>query len=181
MKHRGTFALSFLSSLFARAEPRQDLNPLYARLVEAGRDPAWYVEGRVPDTLDGRFDMIAAMVALALLRLEREGKERARAMARLTELFIDDMEGSIRQMGIGDLVVSKHLGRMVSALGGRLAAFRAAPAGEGFEAAVRRNIFHEEPPSGEAVRFVAERLERFERALAALPAERLVAGEVPAL
>ena len=72
----------------------------------------------------------------------------------LTEIFIDDMDGTLRQIGIGDYVVGKHVGRMMGALGGRLDA----PSGGArrpFEAAVRRNIFHESPPSDEAVAFVA--------------------------
>ncbi len=49
----------------------------------------------------------------------------------LTEIFIDDMDATLRQIGIGDYVVGKHVGRMMSALGGRLAAFRAARGGDG--------------------------------------------------
>ncbi len=97
----------------------------------------------MPDTLDGRFDMIAAVLALVLIRLEAEGEAGRGPSVLLTEIFIDDMDGTLRQIGIGDYVVGKHVGRMMSALGGRLAAFRAGP----IEGAVRRNIFHDSPPS----------------------------------
>ena len=79
----------------------------------------------MPDTLDGRFDMIAAILALVLLRLEAEGEAGRGPSVLLTEIFIDDMDGTLRQIGIGDYVVGKHVGRMMGALGGRLAAFRA--------------------------------------------------------
>lgn len=173
--------MSILKRIFGGKSEREAYRSLFERLVAIGRDPAWYREGGVPDTLDGRFDMIAAIVALFLLRLERDGEAGAEAAMLVTELFIDDMDGTVRQLGIGDLMVGKHVGRMMSALGGRLSAFRDASAsGEGFRAAVRRNLFHEDPPSDASVDFVAERLEAFERALAAQPLPRILAGEVPA-
>lgn len=171
--------LSFLSALLGEKADRSRYRPLYARVVEIGRDPAWYTQGGVPDTIDGRFDMIAAVLALVLLRLEREGKGAARASALLAELFIDDMEGSIRQIGIGDLMVGKHVGKMMGAVGGRIAAFRTAiESGSGFAVSVHRNVFHDAPPSDEAVAFVAARLERFHRALAARDADAVLSGEI---
>ncbi|HEV2748105.1 MAG TPA: ubiquinol-cytochrome C chaperone family protein [Allosphingosinicella sp.] len=154
------------------------LQPLYEAVVAAGRDPAWYRNGQVPDTIDGRFDMIAALLSLVLLRLEAEGADGRRAGVRLTEAFIADMDGSVRQLGAGDLVVGKHVGKMVGALGGRLAAFRDAAEGR-LEAPVTRNVFRGAPPSPEAAGFVAARLERFRDALASIPAEALLAGEIP--
>ena len=154
--------------------------PLYNAVVAAGRDPAWFREGQVPDTLDGRFDMIASVTALVLLRLEGEEGARTESVL-LSELFIDDMEGNVRQIGIGDLVVGKHVGRMMSALGGRLGAFRSALAGGGdLTAPVTRNIFHDAPPSPAAVDFVANRLGAFAQRLRETPVERVLAGEVPA-
>ena len=77
----------------------------------------------VPDTVDGRFDMIAAVLCTVLLRLEREPEGLA-TTAPLTERFVDDMDGQLRQIGIGDIVVGKHIGKMMSMLGGRLGAYR---------------------------------------------------------
>jgi cytochrome b pre-mRNA-processing protein 3 len=172
--------LGFLQRLFGDTRQREALVPLYRAAVARGRDPAWYREGRVPDTLDGRFDMIAAIVALVLVRIEAEGEAGRAPALLLTETFIDDMDGTLRQIGIGDHVVGKQVGKMMGALGGRLAAFRAGrDAGIGFAAAVTRNIFHEAPPSPEAAAFVADRLESFDRALGAQPIETLLAGELP--
>lgn len=172
--------MGFLQRLFGDTRQREALVPLYRAAVARGRDPAWYREGRVPDTLDGRFDMIAAIVALLLIRIEAEGEAGRAPALLLTETFIDDMDGTLRQIGIGDHVVGKHVGKMMGALGGRLAAFRAGrEAGTGFAAAVTRNIFHEAPPSPEAVDFVAGRLESLDRALTAQPIEALLAGDLP--
>ena len=82
--------------------------PLYHAVVAEGRQPHWYLQGGVPDTLDGRFDMIVAILAQALMRLEALGA--AQESVWLTELFIDDMDGQLRQEGIGDVVVGKHIG-----------------------------------------------------------------------
>ena len=133
---------------------------------------------RVPDTLDGRFDMIAALVALVLLRLETEGEAGRRPNVLLTEIFVDDMDSSLREIGIGDYVVGKHVGRMMGALGGRLSAFR--EAGGDFATVVRRNVFHESPPSEHAVRAVAERLERIAGELRQLSLADILAGRMRA-
>lgn len=170
--------VGFLQRLFGAKQQRSRLEPLYAAIVARARDPAWYLEGGVPDTIDGRFDMIAALLALVLIRMEREGDREAPTL--LAEIFIDDMEGSVRQIGIGDLMVGKHVGRMVGALGGRIAAFRAAAVtGESFEEAVRRNIFHEAPPSPEALASATARLRAFHEGLQRLPGTALMAGSLP--
>ena len=171
--------MAFLKRLLKRDDPRQALAPLYAAVVAAGRDSFWYREGKVPDTLDGRFDMIAAVTALVLLRLDAEGEPGRAPATWLAELFVDDMDASLRQIGVGDYVVGKHVGRMMSALGGRLAAFReAGHDGAAFAAAVRRNVFHEAPEAEDAVSRVAARLETLGMALAATPLAALLEGRL---
>ena len=157
--------MSFLQRLFPDKKQRAALAPLYAAIVAEGRDPFWYREGKVPDTIDGRFDMVAAVTALVLLRLEAEGEAGRGPSVLLTETFIDDMDATLRQIGIGDYVVGKHVGRMMAALGGRLAAFRDARESQSFAAAVRRNIFHESPPSEAALASVSARLDQLARGL----------------
>jgi cytochrome b pre-mRNA-processing protein 3 len=170
--------LSFFRHIFGDKKERAALAPLYRAIVARGRDPFWYREGGVPDTLDGRFDMVAAATALVLLRFEALGDEGRRPSVLLTEIFIDDMDSTLRQIGIGDYVVGKHVGRMMGALGGRLAAFRAA-ADRDFTEAVRRNVFHEAAPSDEAVALVAGRLRSLAESLDRTPLDALLAGELP--
>ena len=170
--------MSFLQRLFPDKKQRAALAPLYAAIVAEGRDPCWYRDGEVPDTIDGRFDMIAAITALVMLRLEAEGDAGRAPSVLLAEIFIDDMDATLRQIGIGDYVVGKHVGRMVSALGGRLAAFRDARRSGSLEAPVRRNIFHDEPSSEAALALVSTRLERLADGLAATPLDRLLAGSL---
>ena len=171
--------MSFFQRIFGEAKQREPLQPLYRAIVAKGREPAWYRDGQVPDTLDGRFDMIAAILSLALLRLETEGEATRPQSVLLTEIFIKDMDAELRQLGVGDYVVGKHVGRMMGALGGRLTALRAARATGSLDAAVARNIFHEAPPSEAALAFVASGLERFAGALDAMPIENVLAGRLP--
>ena len=84
--------MSLLRTIFGEARQRAPFEPLYRAVVERGRDPAWYREGKVPDTLDGRFDMVAAMLALILLRLEAQG-DAARGPRAAHRIFIDDRTG----------------------------------------------------------------------------------------
>ncbi len=171
---------SFWSRFSRRPRDRDRLLPLYQAVVARARDPFWYREGQVPDTVDGRFDMLAAVMAIVLIRLEAEPGEQAKHdSVMLTEVFIEDMDESLHQIGIGDYVVGKHVGRMMGALGGRLTAFRQASQERDFAAAVHRNIFHEAPPSEESVARVAAALARFDAALLAMPAAKITSGSLP--
>jgi cytochrome b pre-mRNA-processing protein 3 len=171
--------LSFVSSLWRGDRDRRALRPLYEAAVAAARDPLWYREG-VPDTIDGRFDMLSSVVALILIRLEDAGEAGRGPAVLVAETFIDDMDGTLRELGIGDVVVGKRVGKMMGALGGRAGAFRRALAGEeDLAAAVRRNVFRDAPPSEEAVAIVAARLRALHDALRGTELEQLLAGTLP--
>ena len=173
--------MSILKRLFGQQDDRAALVPLYRTVVEQARAPFWFRDGGVADSLDGRFDMIAAVLALALLRLEAEGDEGRASAALLTEVFIDDMDGQLRQLGIGDVVVGKHIGKMMSAVGGRLSAYRAALApGGDLEAALGRNLYRGAPPAPEILAGVADRLRRLHRDFAGTPVAVLLGGELAA-
>ena len=156
---------------------------LYAGVVARGRAPHWYLDGRVPDTLDGRFDMIAAVLATVLLRLEQapEGADAAglEIGARLTERFVEDMDGQLRQEGIGDIVVGKHIGRMMAMLGGRLGAYRDGWAAGDIGPALRRNLYRGDAPDAAAVAHVAHSLSELRGRLQAVPLDALAAGALP--
>jgi cytochrome b pre-mRNA-processing protein 3 len=171
----GATILTFLKTLFGQRQEREGLRPLYEAAVAIARDPAWYRDGGVPDTLEGRFAMVAAVTALILLRLEAEGDAARRESVLLTETFIEDMDSSLRQIGIGDFVVGKHVGKLVGALGGRVGAFRDS---EKLYEPVRRNVFGGEGADGTHVRFVAARLEELRERLRGVPLDRLLAGEI---
>ncbi len=171
--------MSILKRLFGDPDRRAELAPLYRAIVAEARMPFWYREGAAPDTLDGRFDMVAALLSLVLLRLEDEGAPARGPAALLTELFVDDMDGQLRQIGIGDIIVGKHIGKMMAALGGRLTAYAQAFAPDGdLEAALGRNLYRGNPVDQTAVASVAERLREFHGRLARAPLESLLQGEL---
>lgn len=160
-------------------KPSEEALPLYSAIVRHGRAEHWYVEGAVPDTVDGRFDMIAAVLAMVLIRLERDGAPAAPLTARLTERFVDDMDGQLRQMGIGDIVVGKHIGKMISMLGGRIGAYRAGLEAGDLEPALRRNLYRAGLPGEAPQRHVAAALTRFHEALGATALATIEAGDLP--
>ena len=170
--------MTFLDRIFG-TKARKKLAPLYDAVVAQARDPFWYREGGVPDTMDGRFDMLASVLALVLLRLERDGAATRDESVLLTEQFVDDMDGTVRQIGIGDPVVGKHIGRMMGALGGRLDAYRSAlDDSQAFAAAVRRNVFREAPPSEAQAELVAARLGAFRARLDGIETDVILKGEL---
>ncbi|NJS15493.1 MAG: hypothetical protein HC788_13935 [Sphingopyxis sp.] len=112
--------MSLIDRLFGRKEdPRDALRPLWGAVVAHARAPHWYIAGGVPDTLDGRFDMVALILSQVLLRME-QAPDHAQDSAWLTEIFVEDMDGQMRQIGFGDMIVGKQIGQIMSALGGRL-------------------------------------------------------------
>ena len=170
--------MSLLKRLFGKDEPdaKQRMMPLYHQIVACAREPHWYEAGGVPDSIDGRFDMVAAILSLVILRLENEEAHRGE-MAHLTELFVDDMDGQLREVGIGDMIVGKHMGRIMGALGGRLGAFRAAMQDNAkLDDAILRNIYRSEAADVAALAHVRQSLLDVERALASQLPEMIVEG-----
>jgi cytochrome b pre-mRNA-processing protein 3 len=170
--------MSFIDRLFRRSDGRETLVPLYNAVIERARQPHWYVEGGVTDSVDGRFDMIAAILAIVLIRLERNDRGKL-AAARLTELFVSDMDGQLREIGVGDVVVGKHIGKMMSALGGRLTAYRDGLASGSLDDALVRNLYRGERPADTAVAHVGDRLTRLADALSLTTDDVLLAGTLP--
>ena len=171
--------MSIFRRLFGDTADRGTLLPLYAAIVAEARQPTWYRAGKVPDTVDGRFDMIAVILSLVLIRLEAFGQPGRAAGALLTESFIADMDGQLRELGLGDVVVGKNVGKMMGALGGRLDAYRQPIAGTGFEAAIVRNLYRDAPPPADALAATLDRLRRFDAALGRSAEADLMAGKLP--
>ena len=170
--------MSLLTRLFGKSDEQEVMRPLYNAVIARGREPHWYLDGAVPDTIDGRFEMLSAVLSLVINRLEPEFDQRQN-VAWLTELFVSDMDGQLREIGIGDMVVGKHMGRMMSALGGRIGAY-----GEGLregtlEAALVRNLYRGEQPTAGALNHTADALRAFWLALHKSPADQIVSGNLP--
>ncbi|MBC7158924.1 MAG: hypothetical protein H5U21_02615 [Porphyrobacter sp.] len=162
-----------------RSDGRAALRPLWHRIVAVSRNECWYRDGGVADSVAGRFDMIVTLLALVLLRLEKAGAP-ARPGVYLTELFVADMDRQLRESGVGDLMVGKHIGRLVAVLGGRLGAYRSAladgAAPDALTAAVARNVSLAE---GREPGVLAGLLMKHMRALDDVAVEDLLDGTLP--
>ena len=102
---------------------------LFDRAVAEARCPHWYVEGGVPDTIDGRFAMLATICALITVRLE-EGDEAVNALSpALTERFIEAMDAEHRQLGLNDPTLGKRVRSLVASLARRVDEWRGAVSG----------------------------------------------------
>ena len=170
--------MNLLSRLFRREpDPKEALRPLWHQLVKVARTRELYATCGVADTLEGRFDMLSTVLAVAMLRMERD-EATLPASARLTELFVDDMDGQLREAGIGDPTVGKKLGQLVSALGGRCGALREGLAqadDAALVAAIERNVtFRENGSAG----CVAPKLRRFAASLERIEYDELLAAEL---
>lgn len=139
--------MSLISRLLGkRTDTREAVRPLWHRVVEIAREKPWYAAGGVADTVPGRFDAVTLVMALVMLRMERDKASDDTLIepsVRLTELFVDDMDGQLRQSGVGDLGVGKRMGKLMSVLGGRIGALRdalALPDDAALIAALERNV-----------------------------------------
>ena len=169
--------MRLLQRLFGRPD-RGTAPALYQAVVARGREPHWYADGLVPDTIDGRFDMIAAVLSFVLIRLERDPEGVAQG-AVLTEVFIEDMDGQLREIGIGDIVVGKHIGRMMAMLGGRIGAYREGLAADDLKPALIRNLYRGAEPPAEALAHVEAAVLALHGSLGGASIESLIAGEIP--
>lgn len=169
--------MSFLAKLFgARQDDRDGVRELWHRVVAIAREKEWYRDCGVADTLAGRFDLITLILAIVMLRMERE-PALIGPSAKLTELFVEDMDGQLREQGVGDVGVGKHIGKLMGTLGGRLGAYRdgLAASEEAMAEAVARNVTL---VSGASPLVVAQRARAFAAGLALVPGHRVLAGEI---
>lgn len=92
---------------------------LYVVSVEQARSPAFFTEMGVPDSVDGRFDMIILHIMLLIRRMRTQGEEAAAVSQELLNLMFADMDRNLREMGVGDLSVGKQVKKMAKAFYGR--------------------------------------------------------------
>ena len=170
--------MSLLNRLLGRPDPGQEqIRPLWHKVVELARDPDWYARGGVADTVPGRFDAITLVLALVMRRMDGQPELRAPS-ARLTELFVSDMDGQLRQSGVGDLAMAKRMGKLMSVLAGRMEALEQAlaqPDDAELVAVIERNVTLND---GAEVAAIAARVRQLAARLAAIGNDDLLAGRI---
>lgn len=143
----------FFRHLRQRSGLREAAHRLYTSAVRQARLPVFYTGGGVSDTLDGRFDLIVLHVVLVVRRLRRCGEAGRHLSQSLFDVMFDDMDQSLREMGVGDLRVGKRVKQMARAFYGRAEAYdRAFDLAESdkrqkaIAEVLARNIYNGDPP-----------------------------------
>ena len=133
------------------AARRQAAYELYHALVKQARRPVWFAEFGVPDTPEGRFEMVALHAALLNRRLRAEGAAAQPLAQELFDLMVADFDVNLRELGVGDMSVGKYVKRLARNFYARLAALdraldRGAPAE--LEPMLRANVYLDAPDPG---------------------------------
>jgi cytochrome b pre-mRNA-processing protein 3 len=170
-----------LDRLFRRKPADEPGLDLYAAVVAQARCPEFYEFCAVPDTVDGRFDMIALHVFLIMRRLKGQGPAATACSRSVVETMVTDMDRSLREMGVGDLGVPKRVQEMVRAFYGRVAAYVEGldtPDDRFLIAALDRNLYGTKEISDARLNAMAAYVRSTAAVLDATPVETILAGRV---
>lgn len=167
-----------IASLFRRNPHREAVQELYGAIVARAREPVFFTDLGVPDTLDGRFELLALHVFLVLARLKSERAAGADFAQGLFDAMFTDMDRGLREIGVGDLSVGRQVKRMAQGFYGRVAAYeRGLAEGDGtLDEALRRNLYGTASPTAAQCAAAGRYLRNCAAALAAQPVEALLAG-----
>lgn len=144
---------------FFKTDPiRIAAESLYLAILTQARKPVFYTAGCVADSVDGRFDMIVLHVFLIIRRLKQDGDSNPRLRQMLFDVMFENMDASLREMGVGDLSVGKKIKAMAEAFYGRASAYEDclksghSPA---LSEALHRNLYRNEPVKPEVLEGMA--------------------------
>jgi len=162
-----------------RAEGGRRAEELYGSVVTVARQPAFYVGVGVPDTPEGRFELIALHLFLALEGMKERNAVDTALSQRTIEAFVTDMDDCMREMGVGDMAVAKKVKRAAAAFYERANAYRRALAGveaADLEASLERYVFAGDTTSRAGAVLLARYARGAATALSAQPFETLSAN-----
>ncbi len=170
-----------LDRLFRTRPAKASGARLYAAAVAQARRPAFYADLGVPDRIDARFELYVVHVVLLQQRLTGHGPEAAETAQALFDAFISALDDALRELGVGDLSVSKKMRRLGETLFGRAAAYRdlfkAGPDREAICDLVARTVYGDEAALGRAGP-LADYVVRAQAALAHQPLAAVLKAEV---
>ena len=151
---------------------------MFDAITATAREPHWYVEGAVPDTIDGRFAVLATITALVLVRFDQLGDAGTAASVAVTERFIEVMESEHRQLGLGDPTLGKTVRRLVGSLGRRNQLWRLAAVGERDWNEAALESLYKDAVSADALLHSAQWLAAFWTKIQCVDVEGLEAGRL---
>ena len=151
---------------------------LYTQAVQAARDPVYFQDLGVPDTLDGRFDLVGLFAALVIRRAQALPQPGATLAQAVFDAMFADMDFNLRELGVGDLSIPKRMRAMWEAFHGRALAYAApleAGDADALATCLSRNVWRGHAPPGAAAGLAHATL-RQDRHLATQDLARLRAG-----
>jgi cytochrome b pre-mRNA-processing protein 3 len=171
-----------LTRFFRRSRQQRTVADLYGRLVAQARQPGFFLHAGVPDTIEGRFELIALHGWLVMRRLGREGRDAAELSQALFDYMFADMDTNLREAGVSDLKVGEKVKELARHFYGRVKAYEDGLMPGAAEAvltdALDRNLLGSTLPDPAHVARMAAYVRREAAALDAGPVDRLLAGEV---
>jgi cytochrome b pre-mRNA-processing protein 3 len=118
---------------------------LYGVLVVRAREPVFHTDFGVPDTIDGRFDLIALHGFVLMDALKSSGHAGDRLGRALASVIFAGFDDALRELGVGDFGISRRMKAMAGAFYGRLEAYGAARSPSALEEAILRNVYRADP------------------------------------
>ena len=140
-------------ALFARLTggPKRG-QALFSLAAEQARPTHWFLDGQVSDTVNGRFALLATIIAVLTVRLERDGEEGREMTVALTERLVETLDAEIREMGLGDPTLGKQVRKLVGAVGGRVDRWRSIiGSNESWTSEVKRSLYGEDEVPADAI------------------------------
>jgi cytochrome b pre-mRNA-processing protein 3 len=166
------------TKLFPRTGFSAEAHRLYSEIVSQARSPALYSTYGVPDTLDGRFELIVLHAFLLLNRLKDEDSVRPLTQD-LFDVMFADLDQSLREMGVGDLSVGKKIKVMAQSFYGHMAAYEAAVADGTLADALERNLYGTVQADPVEVEKMRDYVVRQRQSLESADLEAFRAGHIP--
>jgi len=171
--------MGFFSFIFGARHERAGFM-LYNEAVRAARDPVWFEALGVPDTLDGRFDLVGLFASLLIRRLRTLPPAGPALAQSVFDAMFADMDFNLRELGVSDMSIGRRMRAMWEAFHGRALAYEApldAADSAALAAALARNVWRGQAPPGAADRLARAALKQ-DCHLAGLLLARFQAGEV---
>lgn len=147
---------------------------LYQSIVVQARQPVLYRDFGVPDSVDGRFDLLLLHAILAMRSLNSGARQA------LFDLMFADMDQSLREMGVGDMSIGKKIKPMIAAFYGRAKAYDVALSGSDQELAevLQRNLYRKASASDQQIAAMTSYVRQLSQHLAKQAASAIQSGEI---
>jgi cytochrome b pre-mRNA-processing protein 3 len=172
-----------LARFFRKKSVKIAARRIYDQLSLAARDPELYGFGKVPDTPDGRFELLALHAAVVFARLSKRGEQAEETSQEVFDILFSAMDHALRELGVGDISVGKRIRKLAESFYGRLAVYHEGIAGDATtrDALVLAIATHVLEDAEKGLYFgekLATRVINWSAALAAQSDETLLAGDM---